>query len=103
MLKDNVSFLILYHCHRLLPREQEKEEKKKKSLERWPWEGDKYFNRSHSRNPQMTYMQIALKQLGVAEDAHSVLQGLQTDLRPAQKEVFKLSISYPNYLLLLIN
>lgn len=51
----------------------------------------------------MTYMQIALKQLGVAEDAHSVLQGLQTDLRPAQKEVFKLSISYPNYLLLLIN
>lgn len=46
----------------------------------------------------MTYMQIALKQLGVAEDAHSVLQGLQTDLRPAQKEVFKLSISYPNYL-----
>lgn len=105
MLKDNVSFLILYHCHTLLPREQEGGNKAKKKKESCPWEGDNNFNRARSRNPHTSPCTNCPK---TTRRSHSHAQypaGPPARARsPSERtEVFKLPLGYPNYLLFLIN
>lgn len=97
--------IVLYYCQG-----SKKEETRKgiiiiKKRKLCPWEGDNYFNRAHNRNPQASPC-IDRPETTTHRYRHTQYPaGLPATAQSPSKrtEVFKLPLSYPNYLLLVIN
>lgn len=108
-LEDNVSFLtiVICCCQRRKEEIRQRKKKKKKERETCPWKGDNSFNRARSRNPHASPCTDCPETTG---HSHSHSHAQYPAGPPAgawspseRTEVFKLPLSYPNYLLFLIN
>ena len=96
------SFLTIVMC---CCQGSKKEEIRQRKKETCPWEGDNNFNRAHSRNPHAS---PCTDHPETTRRSHSHAQYPAGPPARAQSpsertEVFTLPLSYPNYLLFLIN